>query len=87
MPNEIPVVFYNGSNYDYHSNMKELEDEFKVKFDCLVENTEKYENFSVPIEKEIKKIDKDSNEDIKTVSYKINLLIVQIYDKFIIKPS
>ena len=87
MPNEIPVVFYNGSNYDYHFNMKELEDEFKVKFDCLVENTEKYKKFSVPIEKEIKKIDKDSNEDIKTVSYKINLLIVQIYDKFIIKPS
>ena len=24
VPNEIPVVFYNGSNYDYHFIIKEL---------------------------------------------------------------
>ena len=34
-------------------------------------NTEKCRNFSIPIEKEITKIDKDGNESILTTSYKI----------------
>ena len=25
MPNEIPIVFHNGSNYDYHFVIKEFE--------------------------------------------------------------
>ena len=29
VPNEIPVVFHNGSNYDYHFIIKELADEFE----------------------------------------------------------
>ena len=33
----------------------------------------KVQNFFVPIEKEIKKIDKDGNEDVTTVYYKIKL--------------
>ena len=45
MLNEISVVFYNGSNYDYHFNIKELENEFEMQFDCLGENTEKYKFF------------------------------------------
>ena len=32
---------------------------------------EKYKTFSVPIEKEVTKIDKDGNESIATISYKI----------------
>ena len=28
VPNEIPVVFHNGSNYDYHFIIEELENEF-----------------------------------------------------------
>ena len=55
MPNEIPVIFDNGSNYDYHFMIKELANEFDGKFECLRENTEKYKKFSIPIEKEVKK--------------------------------
>ena len=32
VPNEIPVVFYNVSNYDYHFIIKELANEFGRKF-------------------------------------------------------
>ena len=39
MPNKIPVVFHNGSNYDYHFIIKELAKEFKSQFDYLGENT------------------------------------------------
>ena len=34
--------------------IKELAEGFEGKFECLVENTEKYINFSVPIDKEHK---------------------------------
>ena len=36
--NEIPVVFYNGSNYCYHFIIKELANEFEEKFECLEED-------------------------------------------------
>ena len=49
---EIPIVFLNGPNYDYHLIIKELAEEFQGDFTCLgVANTEKYITFSVPIEK------------------------------------
>ena len=51
IPKEMPFVFHNGSTYDYHFIIKELATEFKHKFECLGENTEKYITFSVPIEK------------------------------------
>ena len=35
VPNEIPVVFDNSSNYDYHFIVKELENEFEAQFECL----------------------------------------------------
>ena len=38
---EIAIAFHNGSVYDYHFMIKELAFEFKDKFDCLGENTEK----------------------------------------------
>ena len=41
IPKEIPVVFHNRSNYDYHFIIKEVAEEFKRQFNCLVENTEK----------------------------------------------
>ena len=42
IPKEIPVVFHNGSTYDYHFIIKQLARKFKDNFDCLGENTEKY---------------------------------------------
>ena len=48
IPKEIPIVFHNGSStYDYHFIIKQLAKQFKGKFDCLRENTEKYITFSV----------------------------------------
>ena len=74
MPNEIPVVFHNGSNYDYHFIIKELANEFEGQFECLGKNKEKSKTFSVPIKKEITKIDKDGNESVVTICYKIKFI-------------
>ena len=52
-------------------NGKELANEFEGKFECLGENTDKYKTFSVPIEKEVTQIDKNGNESVVTISYKI----------------
>ena len=62
MIKEIPVLFHNGSTYDYHFIIKELAKEFEGEFECLRENTEKYVTFSVPIKKEMTKKDKDGND-------------------------
>ena len=70
MPDEIPAVFQNVSNYDYHFIINELEG----KFECLGKNTEYYKTFSIPIEKEIIKIDKDGNESVVTMYYKIKFI-------------
>ena len=45
MPNEIPVVFPNGSNYDYHFIIKKLANEFEGQFECLGENKRKSKTF------------------------------------------
>ena len=66
VPREIPVVFHNGSTYDYHFIIKQLAEEFKGQFRCLGENTEKYITFSVPIKKEL-----DNN---KTIIYKLKFI-------------
>ena len=71
MPNEIPVVFHNGSNYDYHFIIKKLANEFEGQFEYLGENKGKYKTFSVLIKKEITKIDQDGNESVPNLSYKI----------------
>ena len=57
--------------------MKELANKFERKFECLGENTEKYKTFSIPVEKEVAKIDKNGSESAVIISNKINLLIVQ----------
>ena len=67
IPKEIPVVFHNGSSYDYHLIIKELVKEFNGKFECLGENTEKYITFSVPIKKKLE------NKDIE-ITYKIKFI-------------
>ena len=45
VPNEIPVVFRNGSNYDYNFIIKELANYFDEKLEYLEENTKKYKTF------------------------------------------
>ena len=67
IPKEIPVVFYNGSTYDYHFIIKELVKEFDGNFECLGENTEEYITFSVPIKKKIE------NKNIE-ITYKIKFI-------------
>ena len=67
---KIPVVFHNGSTYDYLFIIKNLAEEFEGEFECLGENTEKYITFSVPIKKEITKKDK-----IVKISYKIKFIV------------
>ena len=74
LPNEIPVVFHNGSSSDPHFVIKELANEFEEQFKCLAEKKEKYKAFSVIINKQITKIDKDGNENIETISYKIKFI-------------
>ena len=74
VPNEIPVVFYNSSNYDYHFIIKELGNEFEGQFECLVENTKKYKTFSIPVEIEIININKNGNESVVAISYKIRFI-------------
>ena len=64
---EVPVVFHNGSTYDYHFIIKELVKEFDGNFECLGENTEKYIIFSAPIKKKIE------NKDIE-ITYKIKFI-------------
>ena len=61
MPDEVSVIFNNGSDYDYHFIIKELANNFEGQFEGLAENTEKYKTFSVPAEKEIRKVDKGGN--------------------------
>ena len=63
------MAFHNEFNYDYHFIIKELAEEFKKQFTCLGENTEKYITFTVPIEKEVTRIDKNGEEITKNISY------------------
>ena len=66
IPKEIPVVFHNGSTYDYHFIIKELAEEFEGQFECLGENTEKYITFSVTIKKGL--------DNSKSMTYKIKFV-------------
>ena len=45
LPKEIPVVFHNGSTYDYHFIIKELAETFEGEFECLGESAERKHNF------------------------------------------
>ena len=45
VPNEIPEVFHNGSNYLYHFIIEKLANEFEGKFECLGDHTESTKPF------------------------------------------
>ena len=68
VPQEIPIVFHNGSTYDYYLIIKELVKEFEGNFECLGENTEMYITFSVPLKKKIE------NKDIEITLTVITLI-------------
>ena len=61
----------NDSTYDYYFIIKELAEEFKIKFECLGENAEKYITFSIPIKKE--------HDNRKTITDKIVYRWLQIH--------
>ena len=67
IPKLIPVVFHNGSIYNYHFIIRELVKEFDSNFECLGENTEKYITLSAPIKKKIE------NKDIE-ITYKLKFI-------------
>ena len=71
VPNKIPVVFHDRSNYYYHFIVKELANEFKEQFECLGQNTEMYKNFFCSYRKKVTKVDKEENENIITIFYMI----------------
>ena len=70
----IPAIFHNGSAYDYHLIIKRLVKEFEGEFECLGENTEKYITFSVPINKKNYKKDKDGNDKIVNIPYRLKFI-------------
>ena len=56
-----------------------MANESEQKRECLKENTEKYYLFFfIPIKKEITKINKNSNEGVVTISYKIKGFMVTL---------
>ena len=69
IPKKVLIDFHNGSNYVHLVIIKELAEEFGKKFTCLGENTEKCITFTVPIEKENTRIDKNGEEVTKNISY------------------
>ena len=62
------------SHYDYHFIIKEIAEEFRGQFNCSGEHTEKYITFSVPVEKDVTRIDKNGKEIIKTISYRLQFI-------------
>ena len=66
VPKEVPVIFHNGSTYDYHFIIKQLAQEFEGEFECLGENTEKYFTFSVPL--------KNDNDNSGKITYKLKFI-------------
>ena len=65
-PKEIPILFHNGSTYDYHSIINQLTKEFNGQLKSLGENIEKFITFSVPIKKEY-----DNNN---AITYKLKFI-------------
>ena len=49
--------------------IKDLANKFEEKIEYLLENTKKYKTFSIPLEKEVIKI-----EGFITISYRINFI-------------
>ena len=59
------------------SSWKSWQKNFKKKFTCLGENTEKYTIFTVSIEKEVRRINDNGEEIIKIYLTYYNLFLTQ----------
>ena len=81
----VPKENHNGSNCDYHFIIKELTKKNKKRFTCSEENTEKYITFTVTREKKLKELITMEKKLQKIYLRYYILLIVQDYDKPIIK--
>ena len=55
----------------YH---KRISRKFKKRFKCLGENTEKYITFTVSIEKEVRRINRNGGEIMKNISFILTLI-------------
>ena len=73
VPKKIPIDFHNGSNYDYHFIIKKLPEEFEKQFNGLGEKTKKYAIFTVPIEKEVTRIEKVEKK-LQKISYTLQFI-------------
>ena len=56
--------------------MKKLAKVFENQINCFGENTEKYITFTVPIEKEVTKIDNNGEEITKNIFYKLQFIYI-----------
>ena len=48
---DMPLLFRNGSNYDFNLIISELAKEFRGELQCIPVNNNKYMSFSIPIKK------------------------------------
>ena len=73
---KISIAFHNGSNYDDHFMVKELAEEFEKQFTCLREKKQKKKKnaFTVPIEKEVRRTNKNGEWITKNISYILQLI-------------
>ena len=77
---KIPVIIHSRLVYDDHFIIKQLPEEFEGQFKCLVEKTEKYIAYSVPIKKEVANDDDydgddyDDDEKKKTAEYRLSFI-------------
>ena len=69
VPKKFRIAIQNGFKNDYHFIIAELAEEFIKQFSCLEENTKKYITFTVPIEKEVTRIDKNGEKVTKNISH------------------
>ena len=70
----ISIAFHNGSNYDDHFMVKELAEEFEKQFTCLGGKIKKNITFTVPIEKEVRRTNKNGEWITKNISYILQLI-------------
>ena len=74
VPKKIPIVFHNVSNCYHDFMVKELPEEFKKQFICLGESTKICKTFTVPIEKEVRRNDKNRKKIIENISYTLQFI-------------